>query len=65
VADVAGAFHSDDFTPVPEAGGLPVNVVAICQLTHMCDLDPDVTGNIHPNSLGYAVIAGAFLDVLP
>ncbi|MPY61711.1 SGNH/GDSL hydrolase family protein [Streptomyces spongiae] len=62
VADVAGAFSSDDFTTqvnVPGAGEVPVNVAKICQLTWACTKkDP------HPNADGHKVIAGAFAAVL-
>ncbi|MDX2677445.1 SGNH/GDSL hydrolase family protein [Streptomyces soliscabiei] len=58
VADVAGAFSSDDFTTlvnVPGAGEVPANVAKICQLTWACTKkDP------HPNADGHKVIAGAF-----
>jgi len=57
VADVAGAFHSTDFTPVivPSLGGsVPRNVATVCALTWMC-----VESNIHPNDDGYAVLAAA------
>ena len=64
VADVAGAFLSDDFTPVPAAGGIPRNVLLICQLTWMC-APPPVGPNIHANADGYAVIAEAFLPLVP
>jgi lysophospholipase L1-like esterase len=63
VADVAGAFFSTDFTPVPEAGGIPRNVLMICQLTWMC-APPPVGPNIHANVDGYAVIAEAFLPLV-
>ncbi|MGC9538276.1 GDSL-type esterase/lipase family protein [Streptomyces sp. UG1] len=62
VADVAGAFSSDDFTTqvnVPGAGEVPANVAKICQLTWACTKqDP------HPNADGHKVIAGAFTAVL-
>lgn len=62
VADVAGAFSSDDFTTqvkVPGAGEVPANVAKICQLTWACTKkDP------HPNADGHKVIAGAFAAVL-
>jgi len=61
VADVATAFRSDDVTPVD---GIPVNVLMICQLTWMCAGPPEGP-NIHPNVIGYGVIASAFLDALP
>ena len=58
VADLAGAFSSDDFTTrvnMPGAGEVPVNVAKICQLTWACTKkDP------HPNAAGHKVIAGAF-----
>jgi lysophospholipase L1-like esterase len=60
VADVAGAFSTDDTTPV---NGVPLNVVRICQWTWMCapaPLGPD----IHANTAGYGVIAKAFEAVL-
>jgi hypothetical protein len=63
VADVAAAFHSDDFTTVP-AVGLPLNVLLVCRWTWMCVLPP-VGPNIHANAEGYAVIAEAFLAALP
>ncbi|WP_264933376.1 SGNH/GDSL hydrolase family protein [Streptomyces sp. A012304] len=62
VADVAGAFSSDDFTTqvnVPGAGEVPANVARICQLTWACTKqDP------HPNADGHKAIAGAFAAVL-
>ncbi|WP_114257520.1 SGNH/GDSL hydrolase family protein [Streptomyces sp. Go-475] len=62
VADVAGAFSSDDFTTqvsVPGAGEVPANVAKICQLTWACTKqDP------HPNADGHKVIAGAFAAML-
>jgi len=63
VADVAEAFFSTDFTPVPEAGGIPRNVLVICQLTWMC-APPPVGPNIHANADGYGVIAEAFLPLV-
>ncbi|KOG24620.1 SGNH/GDSL hydrolase family protein [Streptomyces viridochromogenes] len=58
VADVAGAFSSDDFTTqvnVPGAGEVPANVAKICQLTWACTKqDP------HPNAEGHKVIASTF-----
>jgi LPXTG-motif cell wall-anchored protein len=62
VADVAGAFSSDDFTTqvnVPGAGEVPANVAKICQLTWACTKqDP------HPDAEGHKLIAGAFAAVL-
>jgi lysophospholipase L1-like esterase len=60
VADVSGAFRTNNFTEVP-FGSLPINVATICTLTFMCT--PNVN-NIHPNVRGYAVIAGAFEAIL-
>jgi lysophospholipase L1-like esterase len=55
VADVAAAFHTDDF---------PADVTNVCEWTWMCapaPLGPD----IHANQQGYAVIAQAFLSQIP
>jgi LPXTG-motif cell wall-anchored protein len=63
VADVAGAFSSNDFTTmvnVPGAGEVPENVAKICQLTWACTPKKDP----HPNAEGHKVIAGAFAAVL-
>ena len=57
VADVESAFSTTDTTPV---GGVPLDVLRICQWTWTC-----VAGNLHPNDDGYAVIAHAFEDALP
>ncbi|PAZ10286.1 sortase [Streptomyces sp. SA15] len=62
VADVAGAFSSDDVTPVsvPGYGEVPANVATICRLTWACTMrDP------HANPLGHQVIASTFAAVLP
>lgn len=67
VADVAGAFHSNDFVNMVELApgfSVPLNVALICQWTYMC-VPPPVGPNIHANPTGYGVIAGAFEDVLP
>jgi len=61
VADVAGACSSYDTSLI---GGIPLNVLTVCQLTWMC-VPPPVGPNIHANADGYAVIAGAFLPLLP
>jgi lysophospholipase L1-like esterase len=58
VADVGTAFSTTDGTLV---GGVPLNVLRICQWTWMCTGNPDV----HPNTTGYGVIAEAFEDALP
>ncbi|MEU0384544.1 SGNH/GDSL hydrolase family protein [Streptomyces chartreusis] len=63
VADMAGAFSSNDFTTmvnVPGAGEVPANVAKICQLTWACTPKKDP----HPNADGHKVIAGAFAAVL-
>jgi lysophospholipase L1-like esterase len=63
VADVAGAFHTSDFSPqvtVPGLGLLPRNVAAICRWTWECAPSPRGP-NEHPNQAGYQVIARAFL----
>jgi hypothetical protein len=44
--------------------GVPLNVLLVCRWTWMC-VPPPVGPNIHANADGYAVIAGAFLAVLP
>ncbi|MDH6437075.1 lysophospholipase L1-like esterase [Streptomyces sp. SAI-144] len=62
LADVAGAFSSDDVTHVslPGYGEVPANLAKICQLTWACTMsDP------HPNPLGHQVIASTFAAVLP
>jgi len=61
VADVSAAFFTNTFTMLPVVN-LPLNVATICLLTWMCAPVP-VGPNIHPRSLGYLVIAGAFLKV--
>jgi lysophospholipase L1-like esterase len=57
VADVEGAFSSTDTSLT---GGVPLDVLRICQWTWMC-----VAGNVHPNATGYGVIAQAFAQSLP
>ena len=62
VADVAGAFHSTDFSlvSVPSLGGLvPRNVATVCALTWMC-----LRNDIHANDGGYAVLAAAVVAPL-
>jgi lysophospholipase L1-like esterase len=51
VADVAGAFENDD---------LPAATAHVCAWTWFC-----VSGDTHPNVLGYGVIARAFEAALP
>jgi lysophospholipase L1-like esterase len=63
VADVAGAFHTSDFTQqvtVPGLGRLPRNVASICQWTWECAAPPRGP-DVHANQAGYQVIARAFL----
>ncbi len=60
VADVAGAYSTDDMTPV---NGVPLDVVRICQWTWMC-APPPLGPDIHANTAGYGVIARAFEAVL-
>ncbi|MEU3891537.1 SGNH/GDSL hydrolase family protein [Streptomyces sp. NPDC029041] len=63
VADVAGAFSSDDFdtlVDMPGAGKVPANVAKICQLTWACTPKQDP----HPNTEGHEVIASAFAATL-
>lgn len=67
VADVEGSFSTTDFaTKVvsPDFGTIPLNVARICQWTWMC-APPPLGPDIHANTEGYGVIAGAFLKVLP
>jgi lysophospholipase L1-like esterase len=58
VADVERAFRTSDFTPVPGLN-VPLNVLLVLAWTWMGAAPPNGP-DIHPNSLGYAVIAGAF-----
>jgi lysophospholipase L1-like esterase len=58
VADVAHAFRTYNFLPVP-GENLPVNVFLILAWTYMGAPSP-IGPNIHPNAAGYAAIAGAF-----
>ncbi len=60
VADVASAYRINDFTIVPVLN-LPRNV--LLELTWTWIGAPAPFGpDIHPNTLGYAVIAGAFVE---
>jgi len=59
VADVEGAFATTDFTPLPEAGGLPTNVVRICAWTWIC-APPPLGPDNHANDDGYHAMALAF-----
>jgi lysophospholipase L1-like esterase len=58
VAQVAAAFRSSSFTPVAGVG-LPLNVVLSLTWTWMA-LPAPRGPDIHPNAVGYAVIASAF-----
>lgn len=62
VGDVARAFHADDFRLVPVIG-LPANVALVCQATWMCT-PPPKGPDIHPNRIGYFVIALVLASVL-
>ena len=62
VADVEAAFRTGDFTPVPGLN-VPLNVLLVLAWTWM-GAPPPNGPDIHPNSLGYAVIAGAFAKKL-
>jgi hypothetical protein len=54
------AFSTTDTTPV---GGIPLDVLRICQWTWMC-APPPLGPDVHANTTGYCVIAHAFEDVL-
>jgi lysophospholipase L1-like esterase len=56
VADVESAFEVTNLTLV---GGTPVNVLRTCAWTWMCAVE-----DIHANTDGYGVMAGAFLAQL-
>ncbi|MBV9340692.1 MAG: SGNH/GDSL hydrolase family protein [Acidobacteria bacterium] len=60
VSDVAHAYRITDFTHVPLAD-LPLNVVLTLSWTWM-GAPPPFGPDIHPNAVGYAVIAGAFAE---
>jgi lysophospholipase L1-like esterase len=60
VADVEGAFSSTDTAIV---GGLPLDVLRICQWTWLC-VSPPHGPDIHPNTSGHAAIAEAFAKEL-
>ena len=51
VADVAGAFHN---------GEQPLSAELVCAWTWFC-----THGNVHPNTIGYGVIAEEFLEIVP
>jgi lysophospholipase L1-like esterase len=63
VANVFGAFHSSDFADKVNVSGygvLPRNVATVCEWTWACARWPQGP-NEHANSLGYGVMALAFL----
>ena len=60
VADVAGAFWAGSFDVDENGNGYPDSVDNICAWTWMC-----VFQNIHPNAVGYQVIADEFAAILP
>lgn len=63
-ADVADAFNTYDTTPVSWRGAaVPANVARACVLTWSCS-PPPINHNIHPDGLGYRVIARAFEAVI-
>jgi lysophospholipase L1-like esterase len=60
VTNVAQAFRTDNFTPVPaENPPVPINVFLIGAWTWM-GAPPPYGPDVHPNNAGYAAIAGAF-----
>jgi lysophospholipase L1-like esterase len=66
VADVSAAFSAGiiEYIDVPALGGwVPMDVAAICQLTNMCGLNRGVIGDIHPNPVGYGLVAAAFAEL--
>ncbi len=62
VADVATAYHISDFDEVPVLR-LPLNVVLALRWTWTASPSP-LGPDIHPNLIGYGVIAGAFVKVI-
>jgi len=60
VADVETAFSTTDTTSV---GGIPLDVLRICQWTWMCAAPP-LGPDVHANTTGYGVIAQAFAKIL-
>lgn len=66
VADVEGAFSSNDFATIvslPGVGDVPINVARICQWTWAC-VPPPLGPDNHANAEGYGVIAGSFAQAL-
>jgi lysophospholipase L1-like esterase len=62
VADVAGAFATNDFgnpEKLPNGVTVPRNVARVCNWTWMCKV-----GDIHANDVGYQHLADAFAAVV-
>lgn len=59
VADVAATFMSEEYVD-NNGNGIPDNVEILCAWTWMCQFQ-----NIHPNEIGYEMIASTFSGVLP
>lgn len=70
MADVYGAFESDDFvtmvaTSLPAPNDmLPISVANICTFTYMCD-PPPRGPDIHATVAGYSLIAETLAAILP
>jgi hypothetical protein len=62
VADVAEAFRTTDSRPIPLLD-VPVNVFLALTWTWI-GLSPPLGPDVHPNAVGYAVIAGAFVKTI-
>ena len=62
VADVAQAFRITDLRPLPLLD-VPVNVFLALTWTWI-GLSPPLGPDVHPNAVGYAVIAGAFVKTI-
>ncbi len=66
VADIEGAFSSNDFAAIVELPGFgpaPLNVVRVCQWTWVC-APPPLGPDNHANAAGYGVMAAAFAAAL-
>ena len=61
-ADVAQAFRITDFRPIPLLD-LPINVFLALSWTWI-GIPPPRGPDVHPNAIGYAVIAGAFVKTI-
>ena len=60
VADVAAAFMSGDLVTDEFGQTIPDSLDLLCAWTWMC-----IYQNIHPNAVGYGVIADVFAETLP